>query len=225
MGTLPKVCLDQYAFHTYGEDGRCKRCGVQREKQKTERSPTGRKTSLSKAQIKQSLVLLLEGSQSVAIAISPDLAEDKLSPAEVTLLADALADEVNQSERLKKLVAQIQTTSAHGKLIFVLILIAAPRLARHGVIPAASIPEDFSEIAVALAAGATPSADRGNGVGQVDLGQESPRDETVPLRSEDEAGRDFLSSTNGHTESGGAEKQPVRQSRTKTAIPGAGEGD
>src|SRR5262249_44042713 len=115
-------CDATHLFHSYGPDDKCIRC--QKERPASSRRTTGaprdrapaRSLTRSKTRVRGSSAMLISGIQTVACALAPELEEDALSQVEVAMLADALADEVDGSPRLKKWVGKAQTSSTHVKL-------------------------------------------------------------------------------------------------------------
>jgi hypothetical protein len=86
--------------------------------------------------------------------------EDKLTGTEIGMLTQALGDEALTNKELARWLTKIGRSNAHAKLGYVLFLIAAPRLARRGMLPpeVMSAINDANAQAVTAAAGADVSA-------------------------------------------------------------------
>lgn len=66
--------------------------------------------------------------------ITPGLREDMLSAEEADAFADAIADEIDASPKLRAFVVKAMREGRHVKLIAVLVAIAWPRMARRGML-------------------------------------------------------------------------------------------
>src|SRR5215472_10601590 len=221
--TLAKVCLGEYSFHRYGEDGKCIRpgCGMERQSRASsgERAPARGPRAPSKAQIKQSLAMLIFGAQKFAIGMFPGLQEDELSRHEIAMLADVLADEAEAHPEAKRWIARVQTSSVHARLAFTLAMIAMPRLARRGILPE-GIDEGIDEFVLAtmaVAPGGAPGGDRGDGLGEIDPDGTGPEHAPLFYSGADEAGRRPVSSSNGKPARSSRGGPKVRSHRAATA--------
>ncbi|HEV3129583.1 MAG TPA: hypothetical protein VGY32_11405 [Solirubrobacteraceae bacterium] len=74
--------------------------------------------------------------------VYPPWREESLSHEEIGRLADALADEILNSEKLTAWVQKAAKNSVHMKLGLVIAGIALPRMQRRGMIPAGMMPAD-----------------------------------------------------------------------------------
>lgn len=213
--------------HQYGADDICTVCGYENKTRKywklrKESTPKREGKGPGVARTKQSIVLLISGAQSMIVGLNPELEEDALSPQEIGALADVLGDEINESATLKRWVATAGKQSTHIRLVVVLIMILAPRLARRGIIPNGA--EQIAEAAsISMAAGGTPDGDRGDELGQEYAGGGGPPDEApVPDRDTNEDGPlpppDPISSGNGHEARSDDLKSTVRTRRTKAKV-------
>lgn len=208
-------CDETHQRHSYGPDDTCIRCGTSRKGAATQRAPK-RSAPLSRTRALQSISLLITGVQAVAVALAPELEEDALSPLEVGMLADALADEVDASPRLKKWVSRLQADSRHAKLIITVVLLVVPRLVRRGILPDGA--GELVSGAVAMAAGPTSSGDRGDGEREVnpDL---SPLAVANPLRGvQNETRRRSVSSSDRDEDGGNSEESEVRPNRAAATV-------
>jgi len=138
-------------------------------------------------QIKSEFALLLWIGDNGAAAAVPKLwttPEDRLQEDERTALVNATYNELEaRCPQLLKILAKAQESATEAALLYTVAMIAAPRLARHGVIP----PELASAIlfapviaqsvstrepgAAAVDSVPTPQSDRANGHGQIDVGE------------------------------------------------------
>lgn len=111
-------------------------------------------------------------------SITPTHVGDELDAAEIAALAAALDAQARRSPRFRKFLEGALTASAGGQLVGIVGIIAARRLARHGVIPAEA---DFalgmmiSGDAIAAAASFVPTPEP----------TPPPTDETIPNRDAD----------------------------------------
>jgi len=150
---------------------------------------TGSKAAIPAAaarQIKSEFALLLWVADNGAAAAAPTLwttPDDRLAEQERTALVNATYNELEaRCPQLLRILAKAQESATEAALIYTVAMIAAPRLARHGVIPAelASailfaplIAQSAGREPGATAVGAepTPQPDRANGYGQEHAGQ------------------------------------------------------
>lgn len=229
-------CKDGRTQHRYDPITQvCIHCGHKRpydinaikSGQKTERAPrrVPAAQKITKLQLYKSAYGLIQGAQTIAVSLNPSLQPDALSTEEITLLADALADEADGSERFKRLLIQLQQRSRHAKLILVLIVIGVPRLVRHDLLPAGF--DNLTGAAVALAAGGTPDGDRGDEQREVDLGGGGAfTPEAVPDRDSHENGPQPSVSEvprgNGYEDTPVFGEPPLRAAGAKAKVRGAG---
>jgi hypothetical protein len=210
--------------HQYNEEDVCTVCGYENKVRKywrtrKEKAPA-RSDKLGTAKTKQSIALLLSGTQSIVIGLSPELAEDALSSKEILMLADVMGDEINESPTLKRWIARAGKQSTHIRLVIVLVMILAPRLARRGYIPAGS--ENLAA-AVSMAAGGSSDSDRGDELGEEHFGGGGAPDQ-APIRDSDtdEDGPlpppDSVSSANGHENGADVGEPKIRSRRTKAKV-------
>jgi hypothetical protein len=246
-------CVEGRSQHKYNPNGICLYCGYENpyynaRKSAADRTSTtstaSRPTStssvrrmepaFSKKEAHDGIVMLLAVGQSLLLARAPELKEDALTPRERILLADALAEEATNSTSLHRWMAKVGKQKKHAKLGMVLMAIALPRLARHGMIPSEGIDDVAEQLAsqletgsssgpsgssptgpdvpwdaVPMAAGGSPFSDRRNGVGEVNLSGVAA--ESAPLRSdsENQDGRHSVAGTsNGEIPSSHEESTP-----------------
>jgi hypothetical protein len=236
-------CVDGYKIHKYDAAGVCERCGYTAKGKRpttTNRTYTKKQeTSFSRQEAKEGISMLLLASQSVILAARPDLKEDALNAQERMLLSDALADEAFESKVVHKYLAKLGQQKKHTKLMMVCMAIAIPRLARRGIIPQEGMGELQDELisqaststrpgrdtatgsepewtAVPVESGGSPIPNRGNGIGENDIG--GIPTETTPLRSSttDENGRSEFSNGSGGEVASSDEESPLESYRTKT---------
>jgi hypothetical protein len=140
-------------------------------------------------QIKSEFAVLLWAADQGAAAAAPTLwttPDDRLQEQERTALVNATYNEIEaRFPELLKILAKAQESATEAALIYTVAMIAAPRLARHGV-----IPESFASAilfapliaqsvasrepgASAVGAEPAPQPDRANGYGQEHAGQPS----------------------------------------------------
>lgn len=138
-----------------------------------------------------------------------DLELDKLEKWEQAYLASALTDEAFRYPRVKAWLIRIADMADRTTLPMVLMLIAAPRLARHGVVPnelvdllAGARESAKRQTPVSLGGRPAHRANRGDGVGENDAGSGDAGD--APLRSglPGQAGRHTMDGV--HKDSAGA---------------------
>jgi hypothetical protein len=138
-------------------------------------------------QIKSEFALLLWAADSGAAAAVPKVwttPEDRLQEPERTALVNATYNEIEaRFPNLLKLLAKAQESATEAALIYTIAMIAAPRLARHGVIPnelasailfAPLIAQSVGSrepAAAAVDSESAPIADRANGNGQIHVGE------------------------------------------------------
>lgn len=124
--------------------------------------------------------------------------EDKFEASETSMLVDALYSELENYPKVLKWIADHMDAAGHAQLGMALLMIAAPRLARRGMLPV----EVASAIVYApllfaqqqpepptadVGAGATPGDHRANGNGQVDVSVPPPNGTAVRGDTEVEA--------------------------------------
>lgn len=129
-----------------------------------------------------------------ACFLFPAWVEDRLTQQEIGALGQALGDEIMSSEYLTRMLMKAQTNSVHVKLAYTVAMIAIPRMAKHGMIPAGFIvTEDTSAetdtTPVPMEAGAA-HGDRGDdGIGQVNTGEQDTGNTEIPSGAEEQSGR------------------------------------
>lgn len=212
--------------HKYDLNNVCTVCGYENkrraywQKQRSEKAPNRPGVKVGSAQVKQSIALMLSGTQSILIGLQPELAEDALTAQEIGMLSDVLADEVNESPTLKRWIAQAGKQSTHIRLVVILVMIAAPRLARRGLIPAGS---ENVAASLAVATRGTYDDSGGDELGEIDFGGGGPVAEAqVPDSDSDENGPlpppNPISSANGHQNGADIGEPKVRTRRTKAKV-------
>jgi hypothetical protein len=212
--------------HKYDQNNVCTVCGYENKtraywtKQRSEKAPKRGGPAPGSAQVKQSIALMLTGTQTILLGMDRSFEEDALSAQEIAMLADVLGDEVNESPTLKRWIAKAGKQSTHIRLAVVLIMIVAPRLARRGILPAGS---EQIAASVAVAARGTFDDSGGDELGEIDAdGGGIPADASVPSGGADENGPlpppDPVSSANGHQESGDLGEPKIRARRAKAKV-------
>jgi hypothetical protein len=180
---------------------------------------TGSKPAIPAAaarQIKSEFAVLLWAADQGAAAAAPALwttPDDRLQEQERTALVNATYNELEaRCPELLKLLAKAQESATEAALIYTVAMIAAPRLARHGV-----IPESFASAilfapliaqsvasrepgASAVGAEPAPQPDRANGYGQVDVGQPLVEGAPVHAGAAVQAGLSDLLNRSGDTD-------------------------
>jgi hypothetical protein len=167
-------------------------------------------------QIKSEFALLLWGADAAAAAAAPALwttPDDRLQEQERTALVNATYNELEaRCPELLKILAKAQESATEAALIYTVAMIAAPRLARHGV-----IPESFASAilfapliaqsvasrepgASAVGAEPAPQPDRANGYGQIDVGQPLVEGAPVHAGAAVQAGLSDLLNRSGDTD-------------------------
>lgn len=134
----------------------------------------------------------------VAKVFYPPWEEDRLNPQEIALLSDALADEILPHKRLTEWITRFEAaTGPHAKLVYIALVIAVPRMVKHGMIPAGAVPESWRPAnaqtagdTVPMEPGTTPGPDRYDGQWEVDAGQFAPGQADVLSGAEEQGGRD-----------------------------------
>ena len=124
-------------------------------------------------QVQTGLTFAVMGMDFGAAAILPKFWEtpaDRLQQDEVALLVSALYSELESFPRALLWLASVAEAGVHFQLAYVVAMIAAPRLARHGVISAelaGLIALAPLAVSVPVAGGGTPDSVRTNGTGEV----------------------------------------------------------
>lgn len=141
-------------------------------------------------QIKSEFALVLWAADVGAAKAVPqywNTPEDRLQDDERTALVNATYNELERrAPKLLKYLAKAQESATEAVLIYTIAMIAAPRLARHGVIPPelasaivfapiiiANVQQSVTPDGPAATVGAEPASqpDRANGYGQIDTGE------------------------------------------------------
>jgi hypothetical protein len=200
-GKIPQPNRASEASKKAWETRRAKEAGASAETApKRPELKSGAKSAIPAAaarQIKSEFALLLWGADAAAASAAPALwttPDDRLQEQERTALVNATYNELEaRCPELLKILAKAQESATEAALIYTVAMIAAPRLARHGV-----IPESFASAilfapliaqsvasrepgASAVGAEPAPQPDRANGYGQVDVGQ--PLVEGAPVHA------------------------------------------
>jgi hypothetical protein len=180
---------------------------------KRPRSPSRRKPSA--ASVEKVVGGLLGVTQEMALQQVPALREDELSAEELGLLSKATAAEILGNKWALEWYMRLidgTVTGPHSRMAATVMLIALPRLVRHGVIPAKLGGALFSIVATVLFAddqlqlrarpggpGAIPPApggahrpDREDGLGEVGIREGAPGAPEVPDFLQEQAGRNPL---------------------------------
>jgi hypothetical protein len=158
-------------------------------------------------QIKSEGALLLWVADNAAAAALPQFwvtPDDRLQEQERTALVNATYNELEaRCPQLLRFLAKAQESATEAALVYTIAMIAAPRLARHGVIPnelasailfAPLIAQSATGQPATAGVGAesTPVADRPNGNGQEHAGQPFVEGAPVQAGAAVEAGRGDL---------------------------------
>jgi hypothetical protein len=176
---------------------------------------TGSKPAIPAAaarQIKSEFALLLWVADQGAAAAAPTLwttPDDRLQEAERNALVSVSYNEIEaRFPQLLRILAKAQESATEAALIYTVAMIAAPRLARHGIIPrelasailfaplvAQSAPGQSATSAVG--AEPTPQPDRSDGYGQEHAGQPSVEGAPVHAGAAVQAGLSDLLNRSG----------------------------
>jgi hypothetical protein len=179
---------------------------------------TGSKPAIPAAaarQIKSEFALLLWVADQGAAAAAPTLwttPDDRLQEAERNALVSVSYNEIEaRFPQLLRILAKAQESATEAALIYTVAMIAAPRLARHGIIPrelasailfaplvAQSAPGQSATTAVG--AEPAPQPDRANGYGQEHAGQPSVEGAPVHAGAAVQAGLSDLLNRSGDTD-------------------------
>jgi hypothetical protein len=158
-------------------------------------------------QIKSEGALLLWVADNAAAAALPQFwvtPDDRLQEQERTALVNASYNELEaRCPQLLRFLAKAQESATEAALVYTIAMIAAPRLARHGVIPnelasailfAPLIAQSATGQPATAGVGAesTPERDRANGNGQEHAGQPFVEGAPVQAGAAVEAGRGDL---------------------------------
>lgn len=139
---------------------------------------TTRKPRLNVEQLKRGIEQALVLANTLFIQIT--FPQDVLDNDEIILLSDGVAAEIEANPKLARWATKAGGIGAHGKLIYACVIIAYPRLVRHGIIP--------TPASVSVASRGTPSSDRGYRDGEVDFDKSSDFDAGLHADSQDESG-------------------------------------
>jgi hypothetical protein len=258
-------CIEGRARHSYMADGKCRYCGYESKvaarftqsstPSSTPRprptSTTGSRTtpvqpavSMKDAREGMAFVLLL--AQKILVMRVPDFKPDELSPIERQLLAEALTEELYESNQVRRFLATLNKQKKHAKLSMALMIILLPRLKRHGIIPdEMDLEEITGELvqqavsqststttsghggdsttgsepswdSVPVAAGGSSIPDRGNRFGKINVGGVVNETASIRSDSEDEGGRDSVAGPSYRPVPLGDEKPTSRPHRVAT---------
>jgi hypothetical protein len=218
--------------HSYVE-GICKFCGFKNPNYKTylnrqhkEKSPN-RPSVATVSQAKARSIIFGAGALSQRLALQlieeekrGEWEKDALSAEELLLLSDALADEAIRSKTIMAWLAALDKAGPHAKLATVVVILALPRMARHGMIPEEVASELANAAALAMASGAPRDDYRGDLRGQVDISgrgivttPDIPAGEPEQNGSSQETGE--VPGGSGGEESYGSERREIQPDRTE----------
>ncbi|HLY67808.1 MAG TPA: hypothetical protein VKU60_19880 [Chloroflexota bacterium] len=140
--------------------------------------------------IKAALGGILLGADKSAAKLFPRYwtEEDRLSMEETVCAVEGIYSELEQHPSWLDYCMKALDAQGHGELLAAAVVIAAPRLARHGVIPRELGPI-FSGFAHSMASGGAPDAGRPDGDGQEHAGGSAAPEPEVPGSPEVQAGQ------------------------------------
>lgn len=226
--------------HSYNEAGQCKFCAFkrpnwyQKERGLREKGPA-RPSVAAVSQAKARSIIFGGGvlAQRLALQLIEEEKRapweaDALSAEELLLLSDALADEAIRSKRIMAWLAALDRAGPHARLMTVLVILALPRMARHGVIPQEVADELSNAAALALASGSPRDDNRGDLRREVDAG--GRRIVTTPPIPAGEPEQNGSGTEAGELSGGGGGEEPydtsqreVQPDRVETAAANGGE--
>jgi hypothetical protein len=166
-------------------------------------------------QIKSEFGVLLWGADQAAAMLAPQqwtTPEDRLTDDERTLLVNASYNELEaRCPDLLRLLARAQASATEAVLLYAIAMIAAPRLARHKVIPesfasaiifAPLVAQSVTREQSAAGVGAVPTSqpDRPNGNGQVHPGEPFAQGAPVRVGAPEQAGLGDLFNRSGDSD-------------------------
>jgi hypothetical protein len=172
-------------------------------------------------QVKSEFALALWGADQLAARTFPKYWEtpaDRLEEHERTALVDATYAELEaRFPKALEWLARASESATEAALLYTIAIVAAPRLARHGVISNelatailfAPIALDSLRTAAAVEPNRTPQPDRANGDGQINPGGIPPEISAVQGGAAVQTGQGDVLDAAHHPDRGGNGRQPL----------------